>query len=180
VARLTDEQRECLIEFRTTVATGGPSAYHACVTTLPEKDWPDRPLPWPRLRRRDGWRIVVCVAMRQIGVSAPILEWTFNPKHLTVHGGAWPPLEPDPASADVLLAPVRLVWSAGGRRKGSMKGRPWTRRRCLDWWREASEDYADEGGSPTLGDLAQAMGVKSGQTARGRWEAVGLKWPPGR
>jgi len=65
-----------------------------------------------------------------------------------------------------------------GRPKGSYKGSVWSRDQILDWWIDASASYVDEGTQPTQRDLANAMGVKDGQTVRGRVDLAGLSWPP--
>ena len=67
----------------------------------------------------------------------------------------------------------------GGRRRGSLKGRVWTRRDCLDWYAEAGQAYANDSERVTLKDLGDAMGV-SDDTARTRLRSpeINLPWPP--
>jgi len=68
---------------------------------------------------------------------------------------------------------------AGGRPHGWRAGRSLPGEKLIDWYREASEDYADEMAAPTLRDLAQELRVKSPTTAKRRWkETTGLPWPP--
>ena len=54
----------------------------------------------------------------------------------------------------------------------------WDRRRFLEWYDEASADYARDGAKVEFKDLAAAMEV-SEDTARRRMRAAGLhQWPP--
>jgi hypothetical protein len=65
---------------------------------------------------------------------------------------------------------------SGGRRQGSIKGQPWTRRECLEWW----GSWTELDGKPIQKQLAIDMGlsVKSTKVAVGRWRATKLHWPP--
>jgi hypothetical protein len=65
----------------------------------------------------------------------------------------------------------------GGRRKGSVKGRAWSRREILEWYSEASDAYARDRSMPRLKDLGQAMEV-SEDTASTRVRDANLSWPP--
>ena len=68
----------------------------------------------------------------------------------------------------------------GGRPLGAVKGEVWPRQRYIDWYREASQDYASGGNRRVkLRELGEAMGVTD-DTARARLRDLDppLPWPP--
>ena len=62
----------------------------------------------------------------------------------------------------------------GGSPTGPRKGRSWSRRECLEWWKA----WADLDRTPTQAMLAADMEVADSETAAGRWRAAQLHWPP--
>ena len=66
---------------------------------------------------------------------------------------------------------------AGGRPKGSFKGKHWGRREILEWCEAATDPYASDGEPIKLKELGNAMGV-SDETAGKRVRDAGLAWPP--
>lgn len=76
--------------------------------------------------------------------------------------------------AITLLRRIPRNWS-GGR---PLKGKDWTDRQIVEWYEEARDDYANDGGEITLRDFADAIGVRSLEIARTRLRNVGLTWPP--
>jgi len=94
-------------------------------------------------------------------------------------------LEPGPVPPDALARAVRgwrilaRLERAGGRPHGWRAGRSLTGEELIDWYREASEYYANARSTPTLDDLALELQVGSHNTAKKRWdELTGLPWPP--
>ncbi len=113
------------------------------------------------------------------------LDWTVGSLAWVVQGGEIPS-----QGTMNLLRRARRWWAGhiegrprrssvnAGRPKGSVKGKPRSAKAILKWYREASEQYAEDGEQPTLRDLADWMGVKAEKTARKRLEKLELSWPP--
>lgn len=76
------------------------------------------------------------------------------------------------------LHDLRRRYMGGGRPEGTKKGRRLTRLQFLEWYREASQGFANDGDRVTLSDLKAVLGVRSDTTAKNRLNEVGLPWPP--
>lgn len=152
----------------------------------------DEPGDWPR------WWVTLDTE------EIPIQIWRFWAHVSDAHAGAelrwspaegvskrlvlfegWEALKPAEQDKAVLSAAggMRAIQGfmrhAGGRPKGSRKGRVWRRRDYLEWYREAREAYARDGERLTLRHLGAAMGVSEDTAStRLRDPEVDLPWPP--
>jgi len=79
-----------------------------------------------------------------------------------------------------LLRHTGLLHSLGRNLKRGRppKGARWTAEQIIEWYEEAREDYISHGDVVTLRDFADAIGVRSLETARTRLRKERLTWPP--
>jgi hypothetical protein len=109
------------------------------------------------------------------------VDWRPGDERPAPSVGNWPSRQPSIAEIALVHQAMGLIWKIdarghGGRQEGWRKGNDWDRAAFQGW----KSDRDLESKPATLPALAEALGVKSPQTARRRLRELKppLRWPP--